>query len=77
MAHNQSLPSLNLYKRSSATADLLRRLLPEALQHPTIAVVCGSGLGGLTDTIHESPKLELPYQEVPGFPVSTGKLVLK
>ena len=69
-------PSLNLFKRAGATADLLRRLLPEALQQPTIAIVCGSGLGGLVETIHESPKLELPYEQVPGFPVNTGKLVL-
>jgi hypothetical protein len=69
-------PTVNLFKRASATADLLRRLLPEALQHPTIAIVCGSGLGGLAETIHESPKLELPYEQVPGFPINTGMLVL-
>lgn len=77
---DQSLPALNLYKRASATASLLGRLLPEELQTPLVAIVCGSGLGGLAETIHLSPKVELPYEQVPGFPVSTvlghaGKLV--
>jgi len=77
---DSTLPTVGLYKRASATAELLQKLLPEALQSPKIAIVCGSGLGGLAETIHSSPKLELPYEQVPGFPVSTvvghaGKLV--
>jgi purine-nucleoside phosphorylase len=67
-----SAPMTNLYKRSTATADLLRSILPEELKHPKIAIVCGSGLGGLAETIDSSPKVELPYEQVPGFPVSTG-----
>ena len=77
MDHGQPLPVQKLYKRASATADLLHRLLPEALQKPTVAVVCGSGLGGLADAIHEMPKVELPYEQVPGFPVSTGRFYVK
>jgi purine-nucleoside phosphorylase len=73
MAHSSPLSAQNVYKRSGATADLLRRLLPGELQNPEIAIVCGSGLGGLAETINATPKVELPYEEVPGFPVSTGK----
>lgn len=50
-----------------AAADYLRTRLPEA---PEIALVLGSGLGGLADRI-ENP-VYIPYGEVPGFPVSTA-----
>ncbi len=45
---------------------------------PETAVVLGSGLGFFADLITE--KCEIPYQEIPGFPVSTapghaGKLI--
>jgi len=46
---------------------------------PEIAIICGSGLGSLADTITD--KVEFPYEEIPHFPVSTvaghaGKLVI-
>lgn len=41
------------------------------VQAGTVALVTGTGLGGLTDTI-ESPK-KLLYDDIPGFPVSTVK----
>lgn len=45
---------------------------------PKIAVVLGSGLGDMVDKIED--KVEVPYEEIPNFPVSTvaghaGKLV--
>lgn len=45
---------------------------------PDTAVVLGSGLGFFTDLLQE--RCEIPYQEIPGFPVSTapghaGKLI--
>ncbi|MGH7658472.1 MAG: purine-nucleoside phosphorylase [Gemmatimonadales bacterium] len=36
---------------------------------PEVAIVLGSGLGGLTDSIESS--VRIPYQEVPGFPVTS------
>jgi purine-nucleoside phosphorylase len=46
---------------------------------PAIAVVLGSGLGAFADELQE--RVELPYAEIPGWPVSTavghaGKLVI-
>ncbi len=47
-------------------------------ERPTIGIILGTGLGGLVKEIATS--LEIPYQEVPHFPVSTvesheGKLI--
>jgi purine-nucleoside phosphorylase len=46
---------------------------------PRVGVVLGSGLGGFADAVEDS--VELPYAEIPGWPVSTavghaGTLVL-
>jgi purine-nucleoside phosphorylase len=46
--------------------------------HPEIAVILGTGLGHLADHISET--LEIPYKDIPNFPVSTveghaGKLI--
>jgi purine-nucleoside phosphorylase len=46
---------------------------------PWVGLVLGSGLGGVADEIEE--RVELPYGEIPGWPVSTaighaGRLVL-
>lgn len=45
---------------------------------PTVGIILGSGLGGLIDVV--SIEVEIPYAEIPHFPVSTvkghaGKLV--
>lgn len=47
-------------------------------QNPTLAIVCGSGLGDLGNRL--SDPVEIDYSSIPGFPVSTvpghrGKLV--
>lgn len=63
----------NTYKRASETAAYVRSMLPEVLQFPKVAIVCGSGLGGLADTIEPEPKVELAYGIIPNFPQSTGK----
>lgn len=61
------------YERATETTVYLRSQLPEVLQKPKVAIVCGSGLGGLADTIEDEPKVELPYENVPNMPRSTGK----
>lgn len=57
------------------TASFLRNKMTT---HPETAIILGSGLGKLVDEITE--KVEIPYAEIPNFPVSTveghcGKLI--
>ena len=65
-------PKQGVYGRASITADFLRRDLPAQLQRPKVAVICGSGLGGLAEEIEADPRVDVPYSDIPGFPVSTG-----
>ncbi|XP_078067307.1 purine nucleoside phosphorylase 6 isoform X2 [Mustelus asterias] len=65
----------NTYNEYKETADWL---LAEIRIRPQIAVICGSGLGGLADLL--SDKTTIPYEKIPRFPKSTvpghaGKLV--
>jgi purine-nucleoside phosphorylase len=65
--------SPNAYARTMQTAQYVRSQLPETLQYPKVAIVCGSGLGGLAETIESEPKVELAYGTIPNFPKSTGE----
>lgn len=38
---------------------------------PKIAIICGSGLGGLTNSLKDTVKI--PYTEIPNFGTSSGK----
>jgi purine-nucleoside phosphorylase len=55
------------------TADFLRDKVPKNLQKPKVAIICGSGLGGLASTVHEDGKVELDYASIPHFSRSQGK----
>lgn len=68
-----------LDKATSAVKD---KLLPfsGSIEKPRVLIICGSGLGGIADILHQEPRLEIPYGEIPGFQVSTvpghaGKLI--
>ncbi len=50
-------------------AHIVKEALPPALPLPAVALVSGTGLGGLADLV-ESP-FALPYADLPGFPQST------
>jgi purine-nucleoside phosphorylase len=59
--------------------DAVRRIRGETTLEPRVGVVLGSGLGGLADAVEG--RVEIPYAEIPGWPVSTavghaGTLVL-
>ncbi|KAI8092214.1 hsp7-like protein [Gilbertella persicaria] len=63
-----------------SSANYLRANLPQDFQNIDLGVICGSGLGGLVDTLDERTKVEFSYSDIPGFVSSTvaghvGKLV--
>ncbi|KAL1642041.1 Purine nucleoside phosphorylase [Diplodia intermedia] len=70
----------SVYKKAIETAEFLKTKVPAELSSPKVAIVCGSGLGGLAETIHKEPVYATPYADIPNFPQSTvvghaGKLV--
>ncbi|XP_030587211.1 purine nucleoside phosphorylase 6 [Archocentrus centrarchus] len=54
------------YENYKETADWLRNHVE---QHPKVAIICGSGLGGLADLLDD--KKEFQYKDIPRFPTST------
>lgn len=50
--------------------DAVRRIREESDLEPSVGVVLGSGLGGLADDVED--RVEIPYGEIPGWPVSTA-----
>jgi purine-nucleoside phosphorylase len=66
----------SLYDKVHAAADQVRRAAPV---RPDVGIILGTGLGGLADEI--SVEAQVPYQQIPGFPLSTveshaGRLLL-
>ena len=62
-----------------STAAAVERIREGSELDPLVGVVLGSGLGGLADELES--RVEIPYDEIPGWPVSTavghtGTLVL-
>lgn len=54
----------------TSTLDALMRIVPERLQKPRIAIVCGSGLSTLVSSLRDV--VEVPYTALEGFAKSTG-----
>ena len=52
------------------TVAYLKRHLPAGWV-PEVAIVCGSGLGGLVDAL-EGDRIEISYGQIPNFCQSTG-----
>ena len=65
-------PGAGVYKSAIETAEFLKTSVPAELRSPKVAIVCGSGLGGLAETIHQEPVYATPYADIPNFPQSTG-----
>lgn len=66
---------MHLYDKIQATAQFIKSRVP---QSPEAGIILGSGLGGLTELV--TKEYELPYNEIPNFPVSTveghaGKMI--
>lgn len=70
-----------LSKARESVQEKLNAYSETPLSNPRVLIICGSGLGGIADILHSEPKLEIKYEEIPGFEVSTvaghaGKLIL-
>ncbi|TGZ85053.1 inosine guanosine and [Ascodesmis nigricans] len=61
-----------IFDEATKSADFIRSQLPQELQNPVLGIICGSGLGGLADTLHAepAPRKAIGYEDIPGFPVS-------
>lgn len=70
-AHDEMVSSV--FNRAIETVEHIRLKLPEDLARPRVAIVCGSGLGGLAETVNQEEKVEFEYKDVPNFPLSTGE----
>ena len=57
------------YERVEEIVGFIQKLAPTK---PEIAIICGSGLGGLAELITD--KIVIPYTDIPHFPQSTGTL---
>jgi len=45
-------------------------LAKPGVKPPKIGIICGTGLGGLADTLVD--KVDVEYKDIPSFPISTG-----
>lgn len=50
----------------------LKGKIPSELDQPAVGIICGSGLGGLTNSVLPQPRLEVQYEDIPHFPHSKG-----
>ncbi|MGL6168369.1 MAG: purine-nucleoside phosphorylase [Fusobacteriaceae bacterium] len=55
-----------MYNKVMETVEFLNS---KVINKPKIAIILGSGLGGLVDYVDD--KVIIPYEEIPNFPVST------
>lgn len=74
-------PSEFMSLLAEATASVQAKLAvhPELTQ-PRVMIICGSGLGGIANILADEPKVEISYNDIPGFKSSTvaghaGKLI--
>lgn len=70
-AHDEMVDSA--LQRTTETVEYLRLKLPTELARPRVAIVCGSGLGGIADIINKDSQKTFAYKDIPNFPRSTGR----
>lgn len=61
------------YEKASNAAEFIKKLYPSGYESPKVAIICGTGLGGIANILDSSSVVEIPYKDIPGFMVSTGK----
>ena len=50
----------------------LRTVVPSELLNAAVGIICGSGLGGLADSLLPHPQIAVAYGDIPHFANSTG-----
>ena len=62
-----------LERRIDEAAAVVRDRLAASpqLAEPRVAIVLGSGLGGVVDLLDPEPRVVIPYREIPHVPVAT------
>ena len=74
-AHDE-MSGTSAFERATETTDFLRSKLPAHLSKPRVAIVCGSGLGGLAQTVNQGSEVESwEYKDLPNWPLSTGEFI--
>ncbi len=65
--------SPDVHEEAVEASSYLQNALPHPdIKNPSIAVICGSGLGGLVDTIQDGPRFEASNDSIPHFSTPTG-----
>ena len=72
MLKMKGLPATAPFAQATEALQYLQERLPPVLKHPTVGIICGSGLGGLATSVQLGPQVEANYADVPYFPISTG-----
>lgn len=72
-----SQSNMSSLDRANEAVSFLTKSLPEGLRKPQVAIVCGSGLGGLAETVQSEPRAEFDYTSIPHFPRPTGILIFQ
>ena len=67
------LPGPQVYQLALEGAKYIRSCVPEVLRSPGVGVICGSGLGGLSAILATDSLAEIPFEDIPHFPSSTGR----
>lgn len=62
---------MSLFSKTQEATDFIRSKLPALLQSPGFAIICGSGLGGLADTLEKESRVDIAYDAIPHFVPST------
>lgn len=70
----------SIQQQSEEALQYLKGRIPFELDRPVIGIICGSGLGGLANSVRPQPRLEVQYKDIPHFPQSkvhghSGKLL--
>lgn len=69
------------FDRATEAAGYIKSQYPAGFTIPKVAIICGTGLGGISSILLSENKVEIPYSQIPGFKQSTvqghaGKLIV-